>query len=191
MKSEDIDFLLESYNVKEEVRTGWLFKGVKDPESVASHVWGVKFLCLLYAEEEDVDEGKAVKMAVVQDLPEAKTGDLVSEKHADRYERTDEEKEDLERQAIHELPPENRFEEVMDLWEEYQARETDTAKFVKDMDMIDMCIQALKYEKEGRRSEERSMDEFFEYTEPRLNTDIGKKLFQEVRSRYEKEKSSR
>jgi len=63
MKPEDIEFLLESYNVKEEVRTGWLFKGVKDPESVASHVWGVKFLCLLYAEEENVDEGKAVKMA--------------------------------------------------------------------------------------------------------------------------------
>jgi putative hydrolase of HD superfamily len=188
MKSEDIDFLLESYNVKEEVRTGWLFKGVKNPESVASHVWGVKFLCLLYAEEEGVDEGKAVKMAVVQDLPEAKTGDLVSEKHADRYERTDEEKEELERKAIHELPPEGRFDEVMDLWEEYQERETKTSKFVKDMDMIDMCIQALKYEKEDRRSQERSMDEFFEYTEPRLNTETGEKLFHEVKSRYEEAK---
>ena len=184
MNPKDIDFLLESYNVKDEVRTGWLFKGVKAPESVASHVWGVKFLCLLYADEEDVDEGKAVKMAVVQDLPEAKTGDLVSEKHADRYERSDEEKENLEREAIHDLPPENRFEEVIGLWEEYQERETKAAKFVKDMDMIDMCIQALKYEKEGRRDEQKNLDEFFDYTEPRLNTETGRELFSEVRDRF-------
>lgn len=189
MKSEDIDFLLESYNVKDEVRTGWLFRGVKDPESVAAHVWGVKFLCLLYAEEEGVDEGKAVKMAVVQDLPEAKTGDLVSEKHSERYERTDEEKEEMERQAIHDLPPESRFDEIIDLWEEYQKRETDTAKFVKDMDLIDMCIQALKYRDEHRNSPDKSMDEFFEFTEPRLNTETGEKLFREVKSRYGEEKT--
>lgn len=186
MKSDDIDFLLESYNVKDEVRTGWLFKGVTDPESVASHVWGVKFLCLLYAEEADVDEGKAVKMAVVQDLPEAKTGDLVSEKHADRYERTDEEKEELERKAMHELPPEDRFDEIIGLWEEYQERETEVAKFVKDMDMIDMCIQALKYEKEERRSPEKDMEEFFDYTEERLNTDKGRQIFDEIRNRFDK-----
>lgn len=185
MMSEDIDFLLESYNVKDEVRTGWLFRGVKDPESVAAHVWGVKFLCLLYAEEEGVDEGKAVKMAVVQDLPEAKTGDLVSEKHSDRYERTDEEKEKLEREAIHDLPPEDRFEDIIELWEEYQARETKTAKFVKDMDLIDMCVQALKYKEEKRNSPDKSMNEFFEFSKPRLNTDTGKKLFQEIKDRYE------
>ncbi|MBC5793203.1 MAG: HD family hydrolase [Nanohaloarchaea archaeon] len=186
--SDDLDFILESYNVKDEVRTGWLFKGVRDPESVASHVWGVKFLCLLYAEEEDVDEGRAVKMAVIQDLPEAKTGDLVSEKHAERYELTDEEKDRKERVAMHELPPENRFDDIIELWEEYQERETRTARFVKDMDMIDMCFQALKYEIEHRRSPEKSMDEFFEYTEPRLNTDTGKELFEELKSRYEKVK---
>ena len=188
MKSEDVDFLLESYNLKDEPRTGWLFKGVKDPETVSSHVWGVKFLCLLYADEEGLDEGKAVKMAVIQDLPEAKTGDLVSEKHAERYERTDEEKEELERKAIHELQPQNRFQDIAKLWEEYQERETQTAKFVKDMDMIDMCIQALKYEKENRRSQEKSMDEFFEFTEPRINTETGQKLFEEVKNRYQEAK---
>lgn len=189
MNPEDIDFLLESYNVKDEVRTGWLFRGVKDPESVASHVWGVKFLCLLYAEEEGVNEGKAVKMAVVQDLPEAKTGDLVSEKHGSRYNRSDEEKEELERQAIHDLPPEERFDDIIGLWEEYQERETHVAKFVKDMDMLDMCIQALKYEKEGRNSPERDMDEFFEFTEPRLNTETGKEIFERIEEKYREEKA--
>jgi len=190
MKSDDINFLLESYNLKDEPRTGWLFRGVKDPESVASHVWGVKFLCLLYAEEEGIDEGKAVKMAVIQDLPEAKTGDLVSEKHSERYERSDEEKEELERKAMHDLPPESRFEDIIDLWEEYQERETKTAKFVKDMDVLDMCLQALKYTKEERNSPEKPMDEFFEHSKPRINTDTGKQLFQEIKERYEEVKTS-
>lgn len=188
MKSDDIDFLLESYNLKDEPRTGWLFKGVKDPESVASHVWGVKFLCLLYAEEEGVDEGKAVKMAVIQDLPEAKTGDLVSKKHSDRYERTDEEKEEMERRAIHDLPPESRFDDIIELWEEYQERETQTAKFVKDMDVLDMCIQALKYSKQRRHSKEKSLDEFFQHSEERLNTETGRELFEEIKKRYEEAK---
>ncbi len=188
MKSDDIDFLLESYNLKDEPRTGWLFKGIKDPESVASHVWGVKFLCLLYAEEEGVDEGKAVKMAVIQDLPEAKTGDLVSKKHSDRYERTDEEKEEMERRAIHDLPPESRFDDIIELWEEYQERETQTAKFVKDMDVLDMCIQALKYSKQRRHSKEKSLDEFFEHSDARLSTETGRELFQEIKRRYEEVK---
>jgi putative hydrolase of HD superfamily len=188
MKTKDLDFLLESYNLKDEPRTGWLFRGVKDPESVASHIWGVKFLCLLYAEDEGVDEGKAVKMAVIQDLPEAKTGDLVSKKHSDRYERTDEEKEDLERKAIHNLPPEDSFEDIIQLLEEYQEKETKIAKLVKDMDMIDMCIQALKYKEEERKSPDKSMDEFFEFTEPRINTETGEQLFQEIQSRYRETK---
>jgi putative hydrolase of HD superfamily len=189
MISEDLDFLIESYNLKDEVRTGWLFRGVKDPESVASHVWGVKFLCLLYADrDEEVDLDKAVKMAVVQDLPEAKTGDLVSEKHGDRYEMSDKEKERKERKAIHNLPPEDRFDDIIELWEEYQERETKTAKFVKDMDLIDMCIQALKYSIEDRNSPEKEMDEFFEHSESRLNTDTGKELFKEIETKYEKTK---
>lgn len=191
MKSEDIEFLLESYNLKDEPRTGWLFRGVKEPESVASHVWGVKFLCLLYAEEEGVNEGKAVKMAVIQDLPEAKTGDLVSKKHSDRYERSDEEKEKLEREAIHELPPEDRFNDIIELWEEYQERKTKTAKFVKDMDVLDMCLQALKYAKEERNSPEKSMDEFFDHSESRISTETGKELFEKVYKRYQKLKKSR
>ena len=52
-----------------------------------------------------------------------------------------------------------------------------------------MCIQALKYRDEHRNSPDKSMDEFFEFTEPRLNTETGEKLFREVKSRYGEEKT--
>jgi len=66
-----------------------------------------------------------------------------------------------------------------------------------DMDMIDMCLTALKYEKQKRYDPEEdndnfkeydNLDEFFATTEPRLTTEIGKQLFQNIRQRYEQAK---
>lgn len=178
-----IEFVLRSQNLKDEKRTGWVLRGVQKPETVAAHCWGTALQVLMNTEGPGVE--KKLKMAVVHDLPEARTGDLVSKKHSERYSRSNEEKEEAERAAIHKLAPEDRFEEIIGLWEEYQERETRTAKFVKDMDLIDMCIQALKYVEEGRNSPEKEMDEFFDYSRPRLSTETGKKLFEEVEERFE------
>lgn len=32
------------------------------------------------------------------------------------------------------------------LWEEYEARETPESKFVKDLDLYELCQQAVEYE---------------------------------------------
>lgn len=32
------------------------------------------------------------------------------------------------------------------LWEEYEARETPESKFVKDLDLFELCVQAVEYE---------------------------------------------
>jgi putative hydrolase of HD superfamily len=67
------------------------------------------------------------------------------------------------------------------------------------MDLIDMCLQALKYEKQSRYDPEEenenfhkydNLDEFFATTEPRLNTDTGEKLFWGIKERYEEVRSS-
>lgn len=35
---------------------------------------------------------------------------------------------------------------VMALWEEYEARETPESKFVKDLDLFELGVQAVEYE---------------------------------------------
>ncbi|MFT4868491.1 MAG: hypothetical protein ACI83Q_000088 [Colwellia polaris] len=42
---------------------------------------------------------------------------------------------------------------------------------------IDFLIESYNVKDEVRRSPERDMDEFFEYTEQRLNTETGKTAF--------------
>lgn len=168
-----LDRLLSALDLKEEARTGWGLRGVTDPESVADHSWSTALLTLLHADDADVDTERAVAMALIHDLPEARTGDLLPGTEG---------KEERERAALDTLLPER---DLRELWEEYAARDTAEARFVKDMDLCDTCLQALKYRDEARNAA--PLDEFFATSEPKLSTDTGKRLFRSVRDRYRDE----
>lgn len=190
----DIEFFLKALELKDEKRTGWELRNIKDPESVTDHSWGTALLSLIYGEKEDLDTGKTIKMALIHDLAEYRTGDLVTRADSELQEIDKENKHELELKAMDELNNLLDTDEIVELWKEYEERDSKEAKFVKDMDMIEMCIQALKYEKQQRYNPEEenenfqdydNLDEFFATTQPRLNTDTGKKLFQEIKDRYE------
>jgi len=193
---KEIKGLLTALNLKDEKRTGWELRNIEDPETVADHSWGVALLTLVYSKEVGINEEKALKMALLHDIAEAETGDFVTRKIDDKQEIEKEEKEKMEKEAVEKLSG-LLGEELGEIWMEYEERETDEAKFVKDMDMIDMCLQALKYEKENRYDPEEhnenfqeyeNLDEFFATTEPRITTLKGKQLFNEIRDRYQKAK---
>lgn len=191
------DFFLRALELKDEKRTGWELRNIKQPESVADHSWGTALLCLIHAEKEGLDTDRCVKMAIVHDIAEAETGDFVTRDIDGKQEVEKEEKEELETAAMEKLTESLNSDELLDLWKEYEERETGEARFVKDMDLIDMCLQALKYEKQQRYDpkednedfqEYDNLDEFFATTEPRLNTETGKQLFTDIRERYEEAK---
>ena len=192
-----IDTLLEIYDLKDEKRTGWQLRNIEDPESVAAHSWGVAFLALNYIPD-NLDSEKVLKLAVIHDIAEAEVGDIAKRAVDVENKISEEEKEELERAKAEDYSEQlGRF--VSDNWKEYQERNTEEARFVKDIDLIDMCLQALKYEKQQRYDPEEenknfqqyeNMDEFFATTKPRLNTDKGKKLFQEIQERYKEVKKS-
>lgn len=192
MPDDRIQSLLAALRLKDETRTGWELRGIEDPESVADHTWGVALLSLTYAEEAGVDPDRAVRLALLHDLPEAVTGDVAT--RADDADQTvgSAEKRRREAAAI------ERFEPLDvglgEAWEAYEARDTDCARFVKDMDLVEMCLQALYYEREGRYDRDAEnpefeeydhLDEFFATAEPRLSTDVGRRLYREIRDRYE------
>jgi len=199
--ADDISALLEALELKDELRTGWVLREIDTPESVAAHTWGVATLCLLYADRADdaVERDRAVAMALVHDLAEARTGDIPTRADDEHQRVAAEEKAVRERAAIGDLLEPfgaDNDGEFRSLWEEYEGRETRTAQFVKDMDLIDNCLQALKYERDDRYddtdendafSQYENLDEFFATAAPRLQTAIGERLFAEVKSRYERE----
>ncbi len=181
-----IDFLLKAFDLKDEKRAGWLLRGVTDPESVADHSWGTAMFCWLYAGQEQVDRDRAISMALVHDIAEAEMGDVATRAHPDEQTMSADEKRRREREAFGVvaslLPSPAARDELVSLWEEYEAAKTATARFVRDMNLCDMCAQALLYTS-NRRSTSR-LDEFFETSRPRLSTATGKRLHRQIEERY-------
>lgn len=142
-------------------RTGWLLAGVSEPESLADHTCGVSLYVLFLAEAinadldsqglaEPLDVERAVALALIHDLAESVLTDLptrstaVLGKHA---------KHQAEAQIIQsllaDLPSGQRYQQ---LWQEYDAVSTPEARLVKDVDRLEMVVQALRYAERGHRN---------------------------------------
>ncbi|MBF5044780.1 HD domain-containing protein [Aggregicoccus sp. 17bor-14] len=145
--------LLEAYfeanQLKQLYRQGWLRTGLPPErcESVAEHSFGVALLCLLVIEAHfpEADASRAVRIALLHDLGEAYVGDLTPASGVDKAE-----KHRLEREAVHrilgKLP---RGEVHLALWEEYEAGSSFEARLVRQLDRLEMGLQACIYEGQG------------------------------------------
>lgn len=188
--------MVDAFRLKDEVRSGWVMRGVRGPESVADHSWGTAYLALVYCDAAGVDRARALEIATVHDLAEAVTGDV-----ATRVAGLDEPegvaaKRAREMAAIDRLLsefPVSVAERLRRAWEEYEARETPVARFVRDMNLLDMCIQATIYETDRRYDDKApnphfpdfaGLDEFFATTAARLSTELGRRLFSLIVDRY-------
>ena len=188
-----LDFLLRAVTLKDRERTGWALRQISQPESVADHSWATALLCLLYANEAEVDVDRAIKIALVHDLAEAETGDFAARANEADREISLTDKANLEQQAMQTLLQDNDSTELRDLWEEHEAIATPEAIFVRDMNLVDMCLQALKYEREKRYEPSKTdddyqrLDEYFISASNRISTPLGRRLFEDIEGSYESE----
>ncbi len=154
-----IKFLEITGILKQTERTGWVQVGVYQPESVADHTLRTAFLCMLYADMETLDPLKLVRMALLHDLPEAVIGDLTPpQKTAETKE-----KEKAAMNQILILLPEKQRETYLAVWNEYQEGKTKEAKAVRQLEKIEMALQAKEYEKMGTANE--SLERFINTAE--------------------------
>lgn len=154
-----IKFLEITGILKQTERTGWVEVGVYQPESVADHTFRTAFLCMLYADMEALDPLKLVRMALIHDLPEAVIGDLTpSQKTAESKE-----KEETAISQILSLLPKKQRETYLAIWKEYQEGKTREAKAVRQLEKIEMALQAKEYEKWGSAS--KSLERFIKSAE--------------------------
>lgn len=193
MNGATVEFLMRGFRLKDEPRVGWRLRHVRNPESVADHSWGTALLCMMFASEAGVDEHEALRIAIVHDLAEAETGDIASRERPEDRDVSVAEKARLELAAMDTLL--NGFHpRLREAWECYEHRATPAAIFVRDMNLIDMCLQALFYERERRydpsSSDENVLDEFFRSAASRLSTDTGRALFDAVDAAYREARSA-
>ncbi|CAH9086460.1 unnamed protein product [Cuscuta epithymum] len=179
--SSAIDFLTLCHRLKTTKRTGWVYRGVKDPESISDHMYRMGVMALISADLPGVDRDKCIKMAIVHDIAEAIVGDITP---CDGVSKT--EKSRREREAIEDmcklLGGGPRAKEIRDLWLEYEECSSLEAKVVKDFDKVEMILQALEYEIEQGKD----LDEFFQSTAGKFQTEVGKAWAKEILSRRTK-----
>jgi putative hydrolase of HD superfamily len=135
--------MVASETLSELPRTGYLLYGVADPEKVSSHGYQVAvFALLLGGLVEGLDVGKAIRMALLHDLPEALTTDLpwIAKRFID--------KDQAEIKATAEL-----FEslpDLADLANEYLRNESIEARFVHDCDRLQLMTRVQRYKRMNR-----------------------------------------
>lgn len=151
---------LEAAQLKRLYRQGWLKRGVPeaDCESVADHSFGVAMLALFLSEaDETVDVGKAVLLALVHELGEVWAGDITPVDGISRERKAAMELESL-KTVLAGLPGSERIET---LWEEFEEGNSAEARLVKQLDRLEMGLQAAVYKADGAAG----MEEFFRSAE--------------------------
>ncbi|CAI9098634.1 OLC1v1035313C1 [Oldenlandia corymbosa var. corymbosa] len=173
--SSAVDFLTLCHRLKTTKRTGWVRKEVENPESIADHMYRMGIMALVAPDVPGVSRDKCIKMAIVHDIAEAIVGDITPLDGISNIE-----KHRLEREALEHmgklLGGGPRAKEITDLWNEYEDSTSLEAKIVKDLDKVEMILQALEYENEQGKN----LDEFFQSTAGKFQTDVGKAWASEI-----------
>jgi len=149
-----VEFFMFVGQLKTEQRTGWTHHDIKNVESVSDHMYRMSMMAMLL-DAPDIDKTRCMKLALVHDLAECIVGDITPHCGVSA-----EEKDRREREALYKITkniPKQIADEVLDLWEEYNKRETAEAKIVKDLDRFEMILQAFEYEKAEQRPGELEM----------------------------------
>ena len=139
-----MDEIFEFFSIIGDLKSTYRYTRVGERnESSAEHSW--RLALMVMALDFGVDKEKAIKIALVHDLPEAITGDIDAMRIA-KGEVSKEEKEQGEIKAINEIC--KNYPEIKALWEEYNEASTKEARFVKALDKIETLLQIIEAGKE-------------------------------------------
>jgi putative hydrolase of HD superfamily len=163
------NFLFEVGMLNRTPRSGYQFLG-SGKESVAEHILRTIFvgytLCKM---DKSLDELRVLKMCILHDLPDARTGDMnyVNKK----YVSVDEEK------AVRELTQSLFFgNDIKEYIEEFNRKETRESLIARDADQIALILQLKECGDLGNKYSE----EWINFALQRLCTENGKRLSERI-----------
>ncbi|MCO4744184.1 MAG: HD domain-containing protein [Proteobacteria bacterium] len=161
--------LVEAIRLKALDRAGWVRVGIAHPESVAAHSWGVSLLTLAFLPPE-LDRGRALAYATLHDLPECLAGDVTPHDGVSAQAKHDAERAAMTSLEARGLPP-----HLVSLWTAYEAQNDPEARFVQQVDKLEMALQALAY------SDRAKVDEFVDSAASRIDHPSLLTVLEEIR----------
>ncbi|UJS18990.1 MAG: HD domain-containing protein [Candidatus Jettenia sp.] len=174
--NEVIKIYFEFNHLKQLYRQGWLLKNIPEEkcESVADHIYGVTMLSFVVAHEffPELDITKIIKIALIHDLGEAHVGDLTPHDQIHPHKKEKDEYEAIA-QILSKLSTGKMY---LNLWNEFRNQSSLESKFVKQMDRLEMALQASVYENLGYGN----MQNFFDHVQKKLSDEELKNIFKDI-----------
>ncbi len=155
-----LELFYDTRTHKDLPRSGWFFKGIKNPESLADHSWHVSMIALslgqylLETKKIQLDLAKVVFMSTIHDLPELKTMDLptpIVKKYLGSIHKHEIE-ENAFMEVFHNISLSAISIALLPVWQEFEAKQTMEAKLVNCADKLDMMLQVIRYEELGHQN---------------------------------------
>lgn len=137
---QQLDFIKEIDKIKYIQRRTKLFDSDRN-ENDAEHSWHLAMMTIVLAEHsnEPIDVLKVIKMVLIHDVVEIDAGDTFIYDENKNHSNTEEERTAANR--IFGLLPKRQSEEMIAIWEEFEAGETHEAKFARAMDRLEPLLQ--------------------------------------------------
>ncbi|XP_030576945.1 5'-deoxynucleotidase HDDC2 [Archocentrus centrarchus] len=161
--SKMLQFMKLVGQLKRVPRTGWVYRSVKQPESVSDHMYRMAIMSLTITDP-TVDRDRCIKLALIHDMAECIVGDITPSDNISKAEKHRREEEAMKH--LTSLLPQGLKQEIYALWEEYENQSSAEARLVKQFDQLEMILQAHEYEElEGTPGR---LQEFFDSTTGRF-----------------------
>jgi len=102
-------------------------------QNLAEHIFRTVWIAIILGKREGGDIGKIIKMALVHDLEESRTGDVnyLTRQFVNR----------MSDESIEEVLKGTSLEEFKELWKEFKDKSSIEAKIVKDADLLDVDLE--------------------------------------------------
>jgi putative hydrolase of HD superfamily len=177
-----IEFTRHVGRLKTTARSGWASHvNMEKAESIADHSFRCAVLAMCLGDLAEMNADKLIRMLLLHDVQEALTGDydFLAKKRMGTSEVKEIEKKAIKR--LLSLLPSDLKERYFLLWQEFEAQTTPEAILAKDIDRIEMVMQALEYEEAGFKRD--ALEPFWRTTENRIETATGKTIFDHLRKK--------
>jgi putative hydrolase of HD superfamily len=171
-----IRFFIDVNKLKSTKRPGWVLRGIRNPESVASHAFRVLVLAWVFGQSPNRNIKRLLKLALVHSLSAAhieyispyekllklkRKPELLKKYPALVLRGSREQKEKIaalrfreEEKAVKRLThglPEPQKSEIYSLWLDFQNKSSREAKFLKTLDRVENLIQTCEYKNQLSR----------------------------------------
>ena len=165
-----VDFLMLMGRLKGTPRTGWVLSGVPEPETIAAHMYRMAIASsLIHNDGRPLDRALITRISLAHDMAESLVGDVAPADKMDAAAKHTAEASAMQLMStvLRQGGRGDAGNEFQRHFEIYEDGTTTEAQYVKDLDKLDMILQALEYE---ARNPALDLGGFFRSTAGRFRT---------------------